>query len=266
MQKAKAEGSSQIISALTQLYDQPLELEPPLRSRRIVAEAPTLGIIASSTPDWFVKNLRDIDIMGGFANRWTYWTGNPKPPMPWPDKPKQKALRAIAESVTRAYERWEPGTEFGLAAEAKAAWESFYESWTNQARKDGDLPTSKMESRIPEHTVKLALCHAALENTEATISGDQMAAAIEVADYLRESVRYAFSDRLTASEHPLVKLESRILSLLAERGPMKKRDLSRFAKQRNTTASDFNRVLEGLIKAGAVTFDTETRLVGLADD
>ena len=90
--------------------------------------------------------------------------------MPWPDKPKQKALRAIAESVTRAYERWEPGTEFGLAAEAKAAWESFYESWTNQARKDGDLPTSKMESRIPEHTVKLALCYAALENTEATIS------------------------------------------------------------------------------------------------
>lgn len=257
LQKARMEGSSQLITTITQLYDMPKVLEPPLRTRRIVAEAPTLSILAASTSQWIVQNLRSSDILGGFGNRFTYWTGLAKEPMPWPATADKNALRTVAAAVEEAFGRWQRGTEFNLTAGARTAWGAFYTRWVKQAREEGDSPTSAMESRIPEHAVKLALLYAALVNERPEIDEGQVDAAVQVAGYLRESTRFAFGDQLDTGESPTVKLENRILAVL-DRESATKRELQQKSKQRRSSAIDFNRVYEGLVKARIIRESSET--------
>lgn len=262
LQKTRMEGSSGLIQMLTELYDMPSEKEPPLRARRICAEAPTLGVLAASTPDWFIRNLKEIDIAGGAANRFAYFTGATGEPIPLPPKPDGEKLRRVAEFVQHAYERWPRGTEFKMDATATGVWEEFYMDWTKRCRDEGDVPTSAVEKRVPEHAVKLALTYAALNNEERIINEVQMSAAVGVAAYLRDSIRFAFADRLDTGETLTTKMENRILALLKD-GGMGKRDLQQRSRVKNAGAFEFNRAYEALVKARAIHENTESKLVEL---
>ncbi len=262
LQKTRMEGSSGLIQMLTELYDMPSEKEPPLRSRRICAEAPTLGVLAASTPDWFIRNLKEIDIAGGAANRFSYFTGPTGEPIPLPPPPDEDKLRQVAEFVEDAYERWPRGTEFTMDTGAVSVWTAFYMDWTRRCRDEGDVPTSTVEKRIPEHAVKLALTYAALANEQPTITEGQMSAAVQVAAYLRDSIRFAFGDRLDTGESLSTKMENRVLALLKD-GGMGKRDLQQRAKVKGAGAFEFNRAYDALVKARAIHENTESKLVEL---
>jgi len=263
LMKARMEGASQLIATITQLYDMPAILAPPLRGRRIMAEAPTLSILGGSTVEWLVHNLHADEVAGGFGNRFGYFTGNPKAPIAWPAKPDEALLDDLAAQVQAAYNTWRPRTEFVLTDTAQRAWGAFYSKWTAEARRDGELPTSQLESRVPEHTIKLALVYAALGSDKPVISDQHIEAAVAVGWYLRESVRFALGERLDTGESPLAKLERRVLALLAG-GPAKRRELQQRSKQRGTTAADFARVYKGLVDSRLVTEDSATGLVRLA--
>lgn len=265
LQKARTDGGSSLVSTLTSVYDAPSIIEPPLRAKRMVAERPTFSILGASTPDWIARNLKETDILGGFGNRFMYFTGPAKEPMPWPPKPDEQRLAEVATHLIEKYKHWESGAEFTLHEHAHELWNAFYLTWAKQQREEGDLPTSKLESRIPEHAIKLALLYAALGGTGTIIGPHYMEAAIAVADYLRASVRYAFADTLDTGESPVVKLERAVLKVLGE-GPTKKRELQQRAKQRHTTASDFARVLDGLTKSRTATEDQKTGIVRLRND
>jgi len=260
--KAANEATSSLISVLTGLYDQPDFYNPQLRGRKVLAERPTLGLLAASTAAWVETYLKASDVAGGFANRFCWVTGPAKPAKPRPPRPDVGKLGAVAEAIEAAYHRWDAGTVFDFSPAADKLWAVFYTDWTARARADSG-PTAELTRRTPEHAVKLALLYAALGLKGPVIEEEHMAAAVKVAAYLEASTRHALGEGGLGGVSVQKQAENRILALLAD-GPMKRRDLQNRLHTRRWTARDFNSALEALLKAGAVEQDTTRRVLRLA--
>ncbi len=68
--KAKQESLGNIISALTELYDCPDRINPPVRQKMADCRESLVSIMAGTTQAWLQKVLTEENIYGGFANRW----------------------------------------------------------------------------------------------------------------------------------------------------------------------------------------------------
>jgi hypothetical protein len=260
--KASNEATSSLISTLTQLYDLPDLFNPPLRGRRVLAERPTLGLLAASTAAWVEMYLRASDVAGGFGNRFCWVTGPAKPPKARPPRPDIGKVGAVGEAIEAAYHRWDPGTVFDFSPAADKLWAAFYMDWTARAREDSG-PTAELTKRIPEHAVKLATLYAALGVKAPVIEAEHMAAAVKVAAYLQDSTRRALGEGALGGVPLQKQVENKVLSLLAA-GPAGKRELQTRTRVRNCSAKDFNSAVEALLRAGAIEQDTTRRVLRLA--
>ena len=97
--KARQEALSNLIPKLTSLFDCP-DLETfKTRQRTVVCKEPFLSISSGTTLAWLQKALTEKDIYGGFANRFIFVYGNPKPPLPFPPKVDADAYTALLAKI-----------------------------------------------------------------------------------------------------------------------------------------------------------------------
>jgi hypothetical protein len=245
--KAKQDSLGNIIPALTELYDSPDLLNPPVHQKDVKpATEPFLSIMAGTTQDWLQKALTERDIYGGFASRWIYFYGLPKGPMPNPPKVDQDKRNKLVQELNQIRD-WADSVSNGeitISDEATALFEDYYREYYRRCQQPGLIPT--LIVRIQDFIWKIALLYA-IDTMSEAISKDHLEAAIAVGKYLEASVAEVFASFGTSNGKAQ---ETKLLDFLrAEGGPVPEREVYR---RFNMSAKELESVVTPLLKIGLV--------------
>lgn len=235
LRKGRQEAVLNLPPMITHLYDLPKEVELPTRKQPLRLLNPFLSILSGTTLEWLQSSIREEELLSGFANRFLYITGVPKPPIPLPRKPD---LSPIIREISSIQPFWEAGASLSLSASAIAEWDAFYSRW-RRWQPTGTL--AAIVGRIPEYTMKLALLYAVLERKH-EISGEMMKAACDFAYYLYNSYAELFGF------FPLeygARIEASIISYLKEQNPRRVSEIHHKISGR-VRADVLRRILQGL--------------------
>ena len=210
LKKTLKDYSSDFIETLTQAYDMPPELDNHSMTNPMSAPKPCVSVIGATTYGKLRRRLLAEEIEGGFANRFMYFVGERKPPKSLPPRPNQNLLNTITTILHDTTTKWNH-TEFKLSDEAFQLWDDFY--CREYSTEYDSVTIDEVIARLTTHTLKIALIYAATENNEPVINAEQMQAAIDVAEYLRESGLKIFT---LHSGSKYAKIEKTILDYLQE--------------------------------------------------
>lgn len=242
LQKGKWEGAT-LKTILTQIYDCPPIYEAPFRKNPIKIVEPTLTLLACTTPSWFWKDMTELDIHGGFANRICYFTGAPNEPIARPCKPNMSLLNKVRIHIADSL----PDCPLELAFDTESAklWDEFYIKWIKE---DWEPLVKEAMKRVDGYILKLAMVYAVLEGTVPYITYDQLTSAIQVGYYAAKCTEKLITQHQIKSK--TVKLEDRIIEVL------KKQNCTRRVLQRtagtNYDSFTFNKTLEAMVRANRI--------------
>jgi len=245
--KAKQNSLGNIIPALAELYDSPDLLNPPVHQKDVKpAKEPFLSIMAGTTQAWLQKALTETDIYGGFANRWCYFYGLPKDPMPNPPKVDPDKRNELVRELNqiRSWAEDVPKGEITISDEANALFEEYYREYYRRCQQPGLIPT--LIVRIQDFVWKIALLYAADTMSE-VISADHLEAAIAVGKYLEASVTEVFASFGMSGGKAK---ENKLLDFLRTEGePVPEREVYR---RLSMSAKELENLVIPLVKIGLV--------------
>ena len=242
-------SGSTLLSFLTETFDAPDVYEIPFRNNPVKVQEPTPTLLAGTTPEWFWKSMREIDVHGGFGNRLFFFTGTSKAPIAMPAKPDQAALGRVKQALHRL-DMIEP-VELFLSQEAQEVWQKFYLAWKLT---QWDPLTAAAVKRIPAYMLKLAMLYACFEATIPTVTKDQVKAAIEVGHYGAKCAELLMQRH---RQHTVQsQCEARVLKVL-EHVDLPPWQIHRAIGGR-FTAEELNRALRALLGAGTILKVGET--------
>lgn len=190
--KAKQEGLANIIPQLTELYDCPDRVNPKTRQKKIECREPFLSIMAGTTLSWLERALTESDVYGGFANRWMYFCGLPKEPLPNPpkvDPDKRNRLITRLNDIRSWTQELPNNGELTISAKADKVFQLYYRNYYQRCLADGLIPT--LIVRIQDFVWKLALLYASMD-LSTQIEAKHLEPAISVGAYLEQSVAEVF--------------------------------------------------------------------------
>jgi hypothetical protein len=254
--KSRQERSNKIASVVTQLYDCPDKYTLPTRQVPILAVKPTLGIIGCTTKEWLERGLGHEDIMGGFANRFAYATGAPRPLNPLPALPDEALADKIRLSISVAEEHLPDHHRIGLSPAARKIWEAFYYDWHDRQWPSETLAI--MVRRVLEHILKVALIFAALEQAQEVTSA-MMEAAIAFGEYEAVCVTSLFTG--FREEHD-AKIEAKIEAILAAEQQIHMSKLHQRISGR-VTAAKLRTITGGLVSVGKARYLAKRKILAL---
>jgi hypothetical protein len=247
--KARQESLSNIIPQLTELYDCPDQVNPPVHQNVITCREPFISILAGTTLSWLQRALTEKDIYGGFANRWMYFCGVPKDPKPNPprmDRGKRDRLLNDINAVRLWAENVED-SEILISQEANDIFEKYYESYYRRCQNEGIIPT--LIVRVQDFIWKLALLYAAMD-LSCDILPRHLEPAIAVGDYLEKSTTEVFrSFAYTRGRESEAKVFDYIKSANGF-GPVTHRDIYRAL---NLSAKELDDIIQPMLKLGLLT-------------
>lgn len=244
--KAQQKSLGNIIPQLTELYDCPDHVNPPIHQKIVDCREPFVSIIAGTTQAWLQKAMTERDIYGGFANRWLYFFGLPKEPKPNPPKVDSEKRQGIVEAINtiRLWTKDVLNGELTISGEANALFAEYYNAYYRRCQQDGLIPT--LIVRIQDFVWKLALLYAAIDLSN-VIREDHINPAIAVGKYLESSVTEVFRTfGVTKGKQLEIKVRDYIKST---RKPIPHRDLYR---NLNLSARELDTIVEPLIKLGII--------------
>jgi len=243
--KASQQSLSNIIPGLTELYDMKDDFNPPVHQKDVKpAREHFVSIIAGTTQDWLRKALTERDIYGGFANRWLYFYGLPKEPMPNPPRVDQDKRNRLVQRLNeiRTWADSVPGGQIGISDEASSLFDGYYRDFYRRCDQPGLLPT--LIVRIQDFVWKIALLYAA-DSMSDVISRDHLEAAIAVGGYLESSVAEVFA---SFGESKGKQVETKVYEYVKSIGrPVPYRDVYR---KLNLSGKEIEAAIEPLVKLG----------------
>jgi len=191
MKKAARTHASGLIQRLTTLYDCPPTAENPTVVDPLTVVRPFLSMIGLSTAAWLEDSLTERDIMGGFANRFLYFTGNIKEGIAFPDPPEPEAWNNAKSTLIELLEStMSEGVLVELDDQAHDLWKEYYENdWRKRTYENETIRA--LVQRIPDNIMKTALVYARLERKE-KIDWKMLDAAIKVGEFCTQSVKAIF--------------------------------------------------------------------------
>lgn len=245
--KARQDSLGNIIPALNELYDCPDRVNPPVHQKSAAdCREPFTSIMAGTTQAWLQKALTERDIYGGFANRWCYFYGLPKDPMPNPPKVDPDKRNELVRELNqiRGWAEDVPNGEINISDEASALFAEYYRGYYLRCQQEGLIPT--LIVRIQDFIWKIALLYAADTMSE-SVSADHLEAAIAVGNYLEASVTEVFASFGTSRGKAQ---EAKLLGFLrAEGGPVPEREVYR---RLSISAKELESLVVPLVKIGLV--------------
>jgi hypothetical protein len=244
--KAKQESIGNIVPQLSELYDCPDLVNPPVHQKMVKCREPFVSIIAGTTQAWLQKALTEREIYGGFANRWLYFFGSPKEAKPNPPKVDSGKRDELVKAINqiRLWAESIQNDEITISEEAKKLFEEYYKDYYRRCQQEGLIPT--LIVRIQDFIWKLALLYAAMNLSE-VIRAQDLQPTIAVGNYLETSVTEVFR---SFSDTRGKQLETKIQDYLKSAGrPVDYRDVYRTF---NISAREFSQCVEPLVSLGLI--------------
>ena len=238
----KRQSTQNLLPRLNSLYYCPArDSIERVKDSTIIVE-PFVSLVAA-TPRAYVDDLlTDLEIRGGFLNRFLIVSGSEQPPKPIVRAPTAAAWESIARPLRQIGARFNNSpTHFEMTAEAEQLWCKFYTDWKNSRRGWQQKP-AELTARTFEHVLKISVVYAALDG-KTEITADALARAVEIGAWLESNTVTLFSD---AGLDFLGKAEAAILGILKPKVKMFRRDLQQVAFKKGFNAEFFNRAIKGL--------------------
>jgi hypothetical protein len=256
MGNANRQGTRTIAPVLMEAFDTPDTLSNLAKLNPVEAKEPYLSILAATQPRILEGLLSDGDIHSGFINRWLIIPGKSTSPNFWPPAIDHAWLTVLFQNITQAIgTTGEPRAMDGSLA-AKEFWKDWYESHWYQERTEDE---ASMAVRQPVMAIKIALIYAVL-NGDQLIDERHLEIGIAIVEWMSAQV----SPLLPSwGASPLAKLEQRIIAVLTERGPMKRREITQVTHNpRRWNVQDIKRTIDALLDNGVVAMDS-TGVIGI---
>jgi len=245
--KAKQESLGNIVPQLTELYDCPDRVNPPVHQKTADCQEPFISIMAGTTQAWLQKALTEREIYGGFANRWLYFVGLPKEPKPNPPKVNTDKRDEILDAINqiRLWAEEVPNNgEIIISDEASALFAGYYKEYYRRCQQEGLIPT--LIVRVQDFIWKLALLYAAMDLSK-VVRAHHIQPAIAVGNYLELSVAEVFR---SFTDTRGKQSEMKVLEYLKSKGqPI---DYTLIYKNLNMSAKELDSCVEPLIKLGII--------------
>lgn len=254
--KARQEALSNLIPKLTSLFDCP-DLETlKTRQRTVVCKEPFLSISSGTTLAWLQKALTEKDIYGGFANRFIFVHGNPKPPLPFPPKVDADAYTALLAKINdirlwaERLQRSEASGELVVPDTTKAMFADYYAEYHKRCAAE-TLPATLIP-RVQTFVWKFGLLYAAMAASE-QILPEHLEPAILAGNYFEKSVVQIFH---TFGASRGKQVEEKLLAFLRSKGrgvPILQRDVYRAL---NLSATELEQAAKPLERLGFIKNST----------
>jgi hypothetical protein len=242
---ARWKGST-LLEFITECFDCPPEWNKHYKAP-IHLETPTPSILTATTAEWFWKNAKAEDFFGGFGNRFLFFTGPRKAPLPNPNIVDDETTARIKQHLKTVTSN--SGCRASWTAGAKRTWDDFYVTFES-AERNGLLRAAIKRAHV--YVRKLAMTYARIEQTFPHIEKEQLQAAIAVVEY-----SVACTERLLdlqAASKPRAELEERFLRYIAKHENERVRRLQQ-KMARYCDAETFNRVLRSLLQADRIEIE-----------
>ncbi len=255
--QAKRQSTGTIFPMLTSAWNSPPALQNLTKGAPVTAKLPYLSTIAAVQPGILAEEMTQEDMESGYASRWLYIPGEGRDPIPYPpniDEHQAYALYGELLQIMKVYDREERGVVLQLTEQAKAQWIGWYHADRRRAVANDD--EASVRSRLGVHIQKLALLYAAGSGASA-IDIEHLEPATEFVEWTWRHTRQLMQ---TWGVPVFSKIETRIVHVLTERGPMKRRQLQGLCRGRKYGAREFAQVLDAMIKNGTVETDPEGNL------
>ncbi len=250
--KARQEALSNLIPKLTSLFDCP-DLETlKTRQKTVVCREPFLSISSGTTIAWLQKALTEKDIYGGFANRFVYVYGNPKPPLAFPPKVNADRYTALLAKINdmrlwaERLQQSDAGGELVVPNTTKAVFADYYAEYHKRCAAE-TLPATLIP-RVQTFVWKFGLLYAAMAGSE-QILPEHLEPAILAGDYFEQSVLQIFR---TFGASRGKQIEEKLLAFLRNKGrgvPILQRDVYRAL---NLSATELEQTAKPLVRLGLI--------------
>lgn len=239
---AKRKGTQDILPRLQSLYSCPEKESVDRRQDPAIAIKPFFSLLAATPEDFIVDLIGDLEVRGGFLNRFLIITGQEQPPKPIVSQPTLAEwarliapLRRIQDEIDSNPQRME------FEPEAAELWTEFYIGWRKERRK-WNSKAANLTARTFEHVLKISLVYSVLAS-ERKISVPSMATAIKIGGWLESNALRLFGD---AGLDHFGHAERIVLEILrrSKNGLMYRRDLQQLAAKKGVNGEVFGRVLK----------------------
>ena len=233
-----------VIELLTELFDCPTHFKRHLQSREYEVENPCLSILATSTVEWIVKNIKEHDIRGGFIPRILFFIadqiGNPIPIPPPPDWELRSMMLEELQKLG------EIEGQASLSPQAKARYEAWYIQNFHALQQEDSLLTGAY-TRLSDYCVKVAMLYELSASCSLVVSEDAMKRAIKLIEYLKCSLKRLVQEEMTFSVE--MARQKKVSDIIRMNPGISKSDL---LKKSRLSSKELGHTLETLIEAEAV--------------
>jgi hypothetical protein len=238
---ARRKGTQDILPRLNSLYYCPERASiDRIRDSTVIVQ-PFLSLV-TATPQAYVDDiLSDLEISGGFLNRFLIISGPEQEPKPIVRSPSIEAWGSIADELRQVGER--TFGHFEMTAEAGELWSNFYTGWKKE-RRTWHPKQANLTARTFEHVLKIAMIYSALAGKR-EIDSESLMTAVAVGRWLQSNTLRLFAD--TGLDR-FGKCEQVIVDVLkqARNRRMWRRDLQRKLSDRGFNGELFARAIKSL--------------------
>jgi hypothetical protein len=184
-----ANRQTNTISAVIRNAWDGITLRTMTRNNALKATDTHVSILGHITPEELRRELNDISILNGFANRFLFIAAKRSKIKPFGGRLPDGDLDRLQRAVGNALDHARHLDRLDLDQAARELWESVYGKLTT-------APPGAMGAiynRAAPHVRRLAMIHAALNGRD-SVSDEHLAAALALWQYCADSARYIFGD------------------------------------------------------------------------
>jgi Primase C terminal 1 (PriCT-1)/Protein of unknown function (DUF3987)/Bifunctional DNA primase/polymerase, N-terminal len=253
---AKRKGTHDIIPRLASLYYCPEQDSLNRSEDSTVIKKPFLSLIAATPPEYVQDLLSNLEIDGGFLNRFLTITGEVSE---WkaiaPRAQGWSQFVAPMKAILSHYDDNE--CAFGWTERSREIWIQFYTE-LKKSRQGWNPRDQKLTARIDEHTLKLAMVYSAIEK-ESVITEEALATAIKIGKWLQQVTLNAFGD---VGQDYFSRAEKIVLDVVKAKGKIYRRYLQQWVHKKGINGEILTRVITSLVKNGQLKEGKETMSSG----
>jgi hypothetical protein len=241
MAKGRRESTRTIFGTLMEAFDTPPRMMNLSLKSKIVAENPYLSILSATQPKILEDLMSDAEVYSGFINRWLIIPGEPRGSIAWPPPVDAQISALLLERMHKSiFDGFPEHAELTLSADARSFWSDWYDADHAVARTEDE---GAMRGRYATLIVKVALIYAVLDG-EHLLTRAHLERGIALIEWMWGHVARMLPEWGGVKDG---RIEAKILKLLTERGPMRKRDLQSYCKSRTWGPVDFHRVFDAMV-------------------